>query len=53
MDVSASVRSYQLQQDMDIQGCLYYILEKLSYNLIVRTHLLYTIFIRSFYVVNF
>jgi hypothetical protein len=53
MDVSASVCSYQLQHDMDGQGCNYHILEKLSCNLIVRTHLLYMIFLQSFfYVVN-
>jgi hypothetical protein len=52
MDVSESVRSYQLHHDMDIQGCIYHILEKLSCNLIVRTHLLYKIFIRSCNVVN-
>jgi hypothetical protein len=53
MDVPASVRSYQLQHDTDVQGYIYHILEKLSCNLIVRTHLMYEIFIQSFYVVNF
>ena len=52
MDVATSVCSYPMQDDEDIQGCTFTILEKLSCKLIVRTHLLYTIFIRSFYVVN-
>jgi hypothetical protein len=52
MDVSASVRSYQLQHDMDVQGCIYHILEKSSCNLIVRTHLLCKTFIQSCNVVN-
>jgi hypothetical protein len=38
MDVSASVRSYPLQDDMVMQGHLYYVLEKLSCNIIIRMH---------------
>ena len=39
MDISASVRSYPLQDDMDMQGHIYHILEKSSYFIIVRTHI--------------
>jgi hypothetical protein len=53
MDDATSIRSYPLLDDVDFKGCTYSSLEKLSCNLIVRTHLLYMIFIRSFYVVNF
>jgi hypothetical protein len=52
MDVSASVRLYPLQKDMDIQGCICYILEKLSCDFIVRTHNVVKISIRSFIVVK-
>jgi hypothetical protein len=53
MDVATRVRSYPLLDDVDFKGCIYYSLEKLSCNIIVRTLLLYIKFIRSFYVVNF
>jgi hypothetical protein len=53
MDVATSVCSYPMQGDEDIQGCTFTILEKLSCKLIVQTHLLYLLFIRSFYVVIF
>jgi hypothetical protein len=39
VDVAASVRSYPLQKDMDMQGRIYYTLEKLSCIIIVRTHI--------------
>jgi hypothetical protein len=36
MDISANDRSYPLQDDMDIQGRIFYVLEKLSCIIIVR-----------------
>jgi hypothetical protein len=53
MDDAASDCSYPLHDDVDIQGCIYYILEKLSCINIVEHILLYKRFIRSFNVVNF
>jgi hypothetical protein len=35
MDISASVCSYPLQDDMDLQGRIYYVLEKLICIIIV------------------
>jgi hypothetical protein len=32
IDASASAHSYPLQDDMDFQGCIYYVLDKLSYS---------------------
>jgi hypothetical protein len=49
MDVATSVGSYLWLDDVDLQGCIRYVIGKLSCNLIVRTHLLYKIFIRSFF----
>jgi hypothetical protein len=37
MDISASARSYQLQDGMDYQGCIYYALDKLYSIDVVRT----------------
>jgi hypothetical protein len=37
IDIPASARSYPLQDDMGLQGCNYYILDKLYYILVVGT----------------
>ena len=46
MDDATSVRSYPLQDDMDIQGRIYYVLEKLSCIIMYERILLY-IYIHS------
>jgi hypothetical protein len=53
MDVTTSVRSYPLQDEMDNQGCIHNIFRKVELYYYVRTHLVVYIFIRSCFVVKF
>jgi hypothetical protein len=39
MDISAETRSYPLPDDMDFQGCIYYVLDEMCCNDIVRTRI--------------
>jgi hypothetical protein len=53
MDYFAKARLYPQCGVYGLQGCIYLNQDKSCYNDTVRTRLLYNIFIRSFYVVNF
>jgi hypothetical protein len=53
MDISANARSYPLRNDMDFQGCIYYILDEMCYIVKVRMRIVvYNIHLK-FIVVNF